>query len=249
MDECHQLTFADPTLELHPDMVAGWYLGGEGMYLQSEFPRLIKCLSEHLGVQRRIYTGGSAGGFASLYYSLRDPGCACVVVNPLTNLFSYKNSERQLRLIWPAIGTINEIGKRVTIDLPAAYDLGFENLIIYLQSNGDLLHYGKQMRQFCEIGLKSPEKFILHIGYWGVPSHSDSVPINEYRLWVKAVSKSSWLNRQSILDVYHSLSTHFAQNYGLGNDLRNTFSEEKADAASVLHNLRLANKLRDHHLS
>jgi hypothetical protein len=214
--------------------------------MQSEFPRLIKRISDHLGVQRKIYIGGSSGGFAALYYSLCDPGSVCIAVNPQTNLVTYKNAERQLRLVWPAASSIAEIGKRVTIDLPAAYDSGFENMIVYLQSNGDLRHYGTQMSVFCKVGLKQPERFILQCGYWGVPGHSHSIPINEYRVWVKAISKTTWFDRPSILDAYHTListSQHFPPTHGQPKPL-----PSRSDTHANQQSLRIADLLRDHQL-
>ena len=208
LDSCHQLSVADPTLALHPEMVASWYLGAAEMPLEAEFPRLIAHLSARLGLRKLIYMGGSSGGFAALNFSLRDPGSVCIAVNPQTDLSKYHSNaaERQLLRVWPDASSLAEIGSRVTLDLPTAYAKGFDNLVIYLQSIGDLRHYGTQMPAFCEAGLKRPDRFILHCGYWGIPGHSGSIPGKAYSAWVKAVVTAPWLDRQAILDAHHVLT-------------------------------------------
>jgi len=208
LDACHQLSVADPTLELHPEMSAGWYLGGAELPLEAGFPGLIACLSERLAVWRRIYTGGSSGGFAALNFSRHDPGSVCIAVNPQTDLATYhgKAAERQLRRVWPDAVSIAEIGKLVTINLSTAYAGGFDNLVIYLQSLGDLRHYGTQMATFSTVGLQRPEQFILHCGYWGIPGHSGSIPLKAYRAWVRAVVAAPWFDRQGIIDSHYALT-------------------------------------------
>lgn len=203
---CHQLSVADPTLELHPEMAAGWYLGGAEMPLEAGFPCLIACLSERLAVWRRIYIGASSGGFAALNFSRHDPGSVCIAVNPQTDLAMYKPAERQLLLAYPNVGLITEIGKQATINLSAAYGGGFDNLVIYLQSFGDLRHYGTQMLPFSTVGLQRPEQFILHCGYWGIPGHSGSIPLKAWLSWIKALVSAPWFDRQGILDAHHALT-------------------------------------------
>lgn len=78
----HQISIPDPTLELGSEIPMAWYLGGADMPLQSQLPKIISAISAVAGIKRRIYLGGSSGGFASLYYSWADPKSACVTINP-----------------------------------------------------------------------------------------------------------------------------------------------------------------------
>ena len=243
LKNCHQISIADPTLALDPSIKSGWYLGGESMPLQMELPNLLRYLSELNGVNKRIYLGGSSGGFAALYYSLMDPGSVCIAVNPQTRLTAYLPNpvKNFLKYAWPDAKSIENVGHQLVTDLPAAYAKGFANMVIYLQSTGDLLHFTTQMPAFCDAGLKKPEQFILNCGYWGIPGHSNSVPSKEYYMWVKAVVAAKWFDRQSILDNYHLIVARTAAaTHNQSQQLR----EKVVTTGEVL----LADQLRDYHL-
>lgn len=239
---CHQLSISDPTLEIHPSIRSGWYIGGENMPLQAELPIILKYLFEAIGLQRRIYVGGSSGGFAALYYSLVDLESICVAVNPQTNLSTYLRSATSsyLDLAWNGARSFGEIDDSVFTNLIVAYGKGFKNMVIYLQSAGDIRHYKTQMSDFCQVGLKSPEQFILNCGYWGIPNHSNSVPSQEYYRWVKAAVTAPWFDRQAILDTYHVLSTQITP-------LSAKILDKKCNAENS-RDLKLVEMLRDWHL-
>jgi hypothetical protein len=243
LKDCHQLSIADPTLELDSRIRSGWYIGGATMPLQLELPDLLQTLFRFSGVRRRIYLGGSSGGFAALYYSLLDPESICVAVNPQTTLAAYrpKPTEQYLRLAWPDIGSFDDIGDRFVTDLPAAYSKGFCNMVVYLQSVGDMFHYTTQMPAFCRVGLDRPKQFVLQCGYWGIPDHSNSIPSVDYYSWIKAIVAAPWFDRQAILDSYHGLATKYAPAAVRSHQL-------SRDQAPKIEDLQKADLLRDHHL-
>ena len=240
--DCHQLSIADPTLELDPSLRSGWYLGGPKMPLQKELTELFQALFKLSGAKRRIYLGGSSGGFAALYYSLCDSGSTCVAVNPQTNLSTYrpKAITNYLRWAWNSAASFDQIKDYVISDLPAAYGVDFKNMVIYLQSTGDTLHFHTQMPNFVQTAVKRPENFILNCGYWGVPGHSSSIPSRVYYDWVRAVVASPWFDRQAILDTHNALSERSISPMA--------YSALSQLSAKPLKDYRLADVLREYNL-
>lgn len=242
---CHQISISDPTQKLDPTITTGWYLGGASMPLQAELPSLLQALFHLSGAKKRIYLGGSSGGFAALYYSLMDPGSICVAVNPQTNLETYqtrqKPVENYLKYAWGDGKSIEEIGKQVVVNLPIAYTKGFDNMVIYLQSVGDLRHYGSQMPPFAQAALEQPKQFILNSGYWGVPDHSNSVPSKDYYPWVKAVVAAPWFDRQAILETHHDM-------IGVRSSPVSNPESSPRNMVTSPSDIRFADLLRDHQL-
>lgn len=70
-----QISLADPTLRLMEGVPAGWYLGGEAESLPAKIIRIIQAVAGFLGCRRRVYVGGSSGGFAALLYAGLDRAC------------------------------------------------------------------------------------------------------------------------------------------------------------------------------
>lgn len=243
LEACHQLSISDPTLELDSRLKSGWYIGGADMPLQSDLPKMLQMLFGLSKVRQRLYLGGSSGGFAALYYSLMDPGSICVAVNPQTNLNLYipRVIDEYLGLAWPGSASLSEIESQVVTDLPAAYAKGFDNLVIYLQSVGDLPHYGSQMPLFALAALERPKQFILNSGYWGVPDHSNYVPSKDYYPWVKAVVASPWFDRQAILETHHSMT-------GIRSSPSGNLEGSPRNLVISLADIRFADLLRDYHL-
>ena len=212
LHDSHQIRIADPTLDLSDTMSIGWYMGGEEMPLQNNLTEALSILFNNLNIERRIYLGGSAGGFAALYYSRNDPESACVAVNPQVDLSTYSRNlvEKYLGAAWPSAQSLDDIDGNVVFDLPRHYGSDFENMVVYLQSTGDIRHFERQLPRFCRIAWRNPKKFILQCSYWGVPDHGNSVPASAYLPWVKALLLAPTLARQDILDSYHTIKSQQA---------------------------------------
>lgn len=241
---CCQLAIADPSLEFGTDISCGWYLGGEKLPLQTDLPKLILALSDLASVKKRIYLGGSAGGFAALFYSWADPGSVCITINPQINLSRYgsnKRFESYLRGAWPGVGSLSKLARNVIIDASQIYTERFDNMVIYLQSVGDIAHYGRQLPEFCNIGLNKSEQFILNISYYGIPGHSNSIPSSFYYPWIRSVIAAPWFNRQAILDTHWALTNKVVAHTSL-----NKFTTD--DKAINESDFRMADILRDYHL-
>lgn len=243
IDEAHQLSISDPTLELHSDIMSGWYLGGENSLLQGALSKMISRVSRLIGAHKRIYVGGSSGGFAALYYSWADPGSACVAVNPQVNLNAYlpKATDIYLKNAWKNAKTLADIDGVCDIDVSLLYRKSFHSTVIYIQSAGDNRHFSEQLSEFIDVGLKHPDKFILNTGYWGIPGHSGSAPPSSYYPWVKSLTAAEDFDKQKILDAYHIISES-SKTRPLA------VASPKGDKALDPDDIKMADYLRDYHL-
>lgn len=205
----HQIRIADPTLTYADDISLGWYLGGHDMPLQSVLTEILAFISSTLSAQRRVYIGGSAGGFAALLFSWQDPGSVCVTVNPQVDLTVYSKNliGKYVSAAWPGASSISEIADRIIVDLPKIYAQRFENTVIYLQSTGDTKHFERQFPRFLKVAHRHVPKFLLQCSYWGVPDHGNSVPAYAFIPWLKAAVASPTLDRQDILDTYMTITS------------------------------------------
>lgn len=205
----HQIRVADPTLGYADDISIGWYMGGEHQRLQQQLPGMLQAISKSLGLARRVYYGGSAGGFVALYCSWKDPESACLVINPQVDLTVYSRNltGRYLAAAWPTRTTLDEVSDDLVLNLPKVYETGFDNLVVYLQSTADLIHFERQFPRFCRVGLRNINKFILQVSYWGVAGHGRSIPPSAFVPWMNALVSSDTLERQDVLDTYYALAS------------------------------------------
>lgn len=81
------VAISDPTLHCSNDVSIGWYTGGSGEFFQAALPGFLLALREAVG-REIVLVGGSAGGFASLFYASA-VGCGAFVWNPQTDLLRY----------------------------------------------------------------------------------------------------------------------------------------------------------------
>ena len=127
----HQISISDPTLFESASLASGWYLGAEGKNLPGALAQLFQDLSQKLNAKRRIYVGGSAGGFAALLYSHFDPGSIAIPSNPQTNLATYVNSNvaKFQETCWPSTQSFKEWNAISPISMPELYRTGFRNCL------------------------------------------------------------------------------------------------------------------------
>jgi hypothetical protein len=236
------LTIADTTLEYDTDLSVGWYLGGHDMPLQAILPKFFKSFSDNLNLFNRIYVGGSAGGFASLFYSFQDELSACIAVNPQIDILKYNKTSinKYLKAAWPNNSSFESISNYVVLDLSVIYNTNFKNFIIYLQSAGDMHHFGVHLSKLMHASRNSTNNFILNSGYWGIPGHSSSVPRFVLLSWLRALISASWRDRQDILDLYNKIaSPHLGQSDSVRNS-KDIF---------LTSDLLMANSLANFHLN
>lgn len=200
----HQISLADPTLDLGGGTQIGWYSGGESAPIQKEVPKFIKYFAGKIGAKRRVYVGGSAGGYAALLSAWHDPGSVCVVYNPQVNLMKYNkfSLHKFMDIAWPGVTQIEDLRKNIITNVAKLYLRRFNSTVIYIQNNSDNLHVKNHLSEFARVGFANNSKFILDCSYWGVPGHSGSVPKKVHENWVSAALSSKRFDRDEILDNY-----------------------------------------------
>lgn len=201
----HQIAIADPSLALSDRMSTGWFAGSHGTPLQRLIPPFLSALIERLQVDKIIFTGGSAGGFAALYYSWLFPGSAAVVTVPQTNIHKYREHHRRIYLqaSWPEGADTGSDSDSACLDLRDIYSQGMRNTVVYLQSNMDSFHVKNQMAPLLSsLPTSAVDRFILKCSFWGTFGHSGSVPTREMNAWIRAALSAEELTSESIILAY-----------------------------------------------
>ncbi|MGP9535209.1 MULTISPECIES: hypothetical protein [unclassified Halomonas] len=183
--QASRLSINDPSLYLGDDISMGWYAGGKNIPLQSDIlPRLIKKIVGLLKSTALIFVGGSAGGFASLYYSRKIPGSICVTSNPQTSIFNYYKSHvnRYLKYSFDIddVQKVKEnpkITKGTVTNLCRYYNGETSSKIIYLQNLLDKHHVNRHHIPFIqsfghepalEVGVHHyNDNLVTFVGDWG----------------------------------------------------------------------------------
>lgn len=185
----------EPTEAFHASKrgisVAGWFV-----HLQKALPGLIGKIKEEHGFEKVIMLGGSSGGFAALYYSFFLEDSVAVALNPQTDI-TY--NLRGLQALGITLGDISD----KCIDLKVLYRDGFTNKVIYVVNNMSLSDMQRHTLPF--ISVIHNENVILKADFWGKHNHSESIPAEEYDLWIKAVCAAKSTAVHDISDAYYQL--------------------------------------------
>lgn len=147
------LMVSDPSLMLSDDLTVAWYTGSENFNLQQTLGAILKVFSDQFGKNRTILYGGSAGGFASIYYSSHIPNSYAVAANPQTNISKYYKRfvKKYFDVCFPSY---SKDGKELS-DTHVEYDmcdlfLRSESKLVYLQNMDDAFHIENHFAPFLE---------------------------------------------------------------------------------------------------
>ncbi|MFS0182653.1 hypothetical protein ACL1EX_11390 [Corynebacterium striatum] len=163
---------SDPSLD-HGASI-GWFTGDEARLFQDD---LTECLRHILASfysdasttesgRKAIFFGGSAGGFAAMYFSHRFPGSLAVVSNPQTHIGRY--FEPQVKAYRKKCWSSRKLSETsMTFDLVTEYAKSFNNYVAYLQNKDDDLHYSQHFLPWSQAVADHPERWRVLIGDWG----------------------------------------------------------------------------------
>ncbi|WP_323034257.1 hypothetical protein [Pararhodobacter sp.] len=172
--DCTVVAFNDPSYYLAPDINIAWYAGNLHLALQDILPRIIERIKATTGASRVIMAGGSAGGFASLFYATKVPALA-VVFNPQTNIARY-NPEHTQRFAqvcfgWQG-GNLEDAFEGIVFDL-AEHFSQYRPPVVYMQNVSDwhvkphtvpfIGNYGLEWTGKSQLA----DGLYLHVGDWG----------------------------------------------------------------------------------
>lgn len=137
-----QLIFADPTLDLDPDLNLAWYLGTADHDLHAEIASFIKERQRILGITKVVLSGSSGGGFAALQVAAFIPNSTVVAFNPQTDVLAYhpRLAQQALDVIFPAakLGS-PAISPRLNV-MHRYAALGSTVRVNFVQNTGDKFH-------------------------------------------------------------------------------------------------------------
>ncbi len=205
-EQANQLMIADPGMEGTGDFTLAWYAGYDGFKAQQILLDLIRRTIAHLDVDHVVFMGSSGGGFASLYYSWHIPGSTSIAVSPQTDIRRYYPSRAGLytAACWPGLSGIDALGEVICPDVVSLYRQSVPNTVILLSSSGDQFHHKNHVAPLADaIAAHNKSRFIQQCGYWGIPDHSGSVPVDEAIRWLNAVVNNPGASVPDLLTAWH----------------------------------------------
>jgi hypothetical protein len=199
-----QVAIADPSLVLEPHVLAGWYLGSEGADLPTKVVGFLRDFSLRLGLQRRVYVGGSAGGFAALMLAGMDSGSVAVAAGPQANLLRYQPGRKYLREYF-----LSTLAFPERANLWNALSGSWRNSAVISVSPGDKKHLFGQIIPLVEVlSDQNDYSVILHSEYYGKPGHSGAVPQRVVNSWLLSVLEEPVFHAQAVLDARNQPGNH-----------------------------------------
>jgi hypothetical protein len=150
------VSVSDPVYTMDATISAGWYLGSLYSPLQATLPYLLDRLIHELG-ERALFVGGSAGGFAALYYAaMCRSNVRALVFNPQTSLRYYIGQDieavARVSFDWNGQGdAIEAINAVADTDVVAVYEnLEAPPMVTYMQNASDW-HVRSHAVPFCNL--------------------------------------------------------------------------------------------------
>lgn len=146
----NQLVFADPTLDLDPNLALAWFLGTESQDLHEEIAQFVKERMTALGITKVVLSGSSGGGFAALQVAAFLPESQVLVFNPQTSVTSYhpRLAQKATDLVFPGLD-LTQTPVRVRLEAAARYrHLGSRTDIVFVQNDGDTHHSTEHREPF-----------------------------------------------------------------------------------------------------
>lgn len=207
LTDTHQIAISDPTLARSSDFRVSWYAGHSEFDTQYHVRGALRTIAKALQIERTIYFGTSAGGFAALYFSHFAPRSIALVFNPQTYIPAYHSTlvNKYREACWPDLETNEALCDVTCADLAALYDQGFRNTVIYCQSMGDRHHATCHMPRFVGALAGKPyaRHFLLHSDYKGVDGHVSDHPA--YIEWAKAITACPSDDPRDLLKAWHAV--------------------------------------------
>lgn len=238
-----QISIADPTLLSMQGVASGWYLGGEGEVLPEKIMRLVQAVSQCLCSTRRIYIGGSSGGFAALLYGGLDRGSVAVAACPQTNLVTYQNSNVS-KFVEQKYPTMRRLPPEA--DLATFLPARWQSAAVLLVSSGDHNHlYQQVLPLVTALGFKQRNDLVLSVAFHGVLGHSGSVPPVVYMDWVRAVLQCPRFTADDVMQAHHTIQGSRIPSQSVPRQSA-TASTDASGASSAA--IAFADILRDHQL-
>jgi pimeloyl-ACP methyl ester carboxylesterase len=153
--QANRVFISDPALLVAPDITIGWHVGDAfAPNFQSDLVSILERIVLAHDAKRVVFFGGSAGGFASLFYSSRFAGSLCVAYNPQTSLRRYIAGKVRDYACSAWNISANEydplafVERRAVTDVCDLYSRPAENTVAILQNTQDAYHIERHFNPF-----------------------------------------------------------------------------------------------------
>lgn len=154
--ECSGLIITDPTLGKYDNIGISWFQGDKDRFAIFDISIVVEKFRLFLGLRnsKLLFFGSSAGGFASLMLSTIAKGSCCLVNNPQTNVFRFREPfiTNMLRVCYPGMSLESVRQKYMTRMSVAKFMEANQSIpkCIYLQNIADREHYEGHMLPFLK---------------------------------------------------------------------------------------------------
>lgn len=141
---------SDPILSLSGDVTIGWFAGTSELPLQSVLKSYQEHITRVLQLHTRVFLGGSGGGFAALYYGLKNEAEVIFAMAPQTIIRNH-NRGAVRRYFQTAFGvdSYDEVAawvrEQLCCDIRSVWPRNLRSRVVYLQNSGDRRHMDKHL--------------------------------------------------------------------------------------------------------
>lgn len=182
--DCDVIAFADPTLQLDPDISIGWFQYREGNYGIRALASLLKRLIASSNYHDVTFFGSSAGGFVALKLSELFPNSLIVSINPqlFIQRYSAQHFNKMLEVAYPGLDSLKAVKKfasRFQVELPDSREKARRCIV---QNTSDP-HYKLQVEPFAAMlrtrrpaAYSNPLESGVHIGLYEDSTAGHSPP-------------------------------------------------------------------------
>lgn len=150
----HVLCLADPTLNAHPELGLGWFLGNHEHCATDEIAGFVTQLAASKGIAREdiFIWGSSAGGFAALALAAKIPGATAVAINAQTDAFAYQVQDQVALLSQWCFGSdaVKQVREQFLdrLDMTVRWASKPASRVVMVQNALDLHHYNVHYKPF-----------------------------------------------------------------------------------------------------
>ncbi|MBD7979522.1 hypothetical protein [Oerskovia merdavium] len=144
--------------------------------MQSDLVCILKAIVDSHGAGRVVFFGGSAGGYASLFYSAKFAGSLCIAYNPQTSIRRYISGKVREYACSAWNIEANEydpleyVERRAVTDLCDLYSTRQGNTVALLQNTQDAYHVERHYNPFVKANMPENSIWMLKDA-WG-PGHT-----------------------------------------------------------------------------
>ena len=168
-DSYSRVLVCDSSLGESESLTLGWFGGSAHIDLQNVLPLILKKIFNISQPSKKIFAGGSGGGFASLYYSSLFENVFVIASNPQTDIKKYYQThvKNYANLAWKC--DVADLGTKIHHDLKSVYKRNV-NTVLYIQNREDRFHIDNHCMPFLcfltDNKINTSESFLIKDSFY-----------------------------------------------------------------------------------